>query len=110
VCAVAALFVALPVVLYQLWKFVVPGLKESEAGFARWFTFAGTFFFLAGAAFCYRVVFPVGFPFFLQEYENIGATPILRISEYLSFSSQMMLAFGVTFEMPVLTYFLARAG
>ncbi|HYC55569.1 MAG TPA: twin-arginine translocase subunit TatC [Candidatus Binatia bacterium] len=110
VCAVAALFLALPVVLYQLWKFIVPGLKDTEAGFARWFAVAGTFFFLAGAAFCYRVVFPVGFPFFLQEYENIGAVPVLRISEYLAFSSRMMLAFGVTFEMPVLTYFLARAG
>jgi sec-independent protein translocase protein TatC len=110
VSLVAAVFVALPVILYQLWKFVVPGLETTEARYARWFVFFGTLFFLAGASFCYALVFPVGFPFFLQEYADIGIDPVLRISEYLSFTSRMMLAFGVTFEMPVIIFFLARAG
>ncbi|MBI5503387.1 MAG: twin-arginine translocase subunit TatC [Deltaproteobacteria bacterium] len=110
VSAIAALFLALPVVLYQLWKFVVPGLQDNEASYARWFVTFGTLFFLCGAAFCYLLVFPIGFPFFLSEYDDIGVQPILRISEYLSFSSQMMAAFGVCFEMPVITFFLARAG
>ena len=107
---VAAVFLALPVILYQLWKFVVPGLESTEARYAKWFVFFGTLFFLAGAAFCYTMVFPVGFPFFLQEYADIGVDPVLRISEYLSFTSRMMLAFGITFEMPVVIFFLARAG
>jgi sec-independent protein translocase protein TatC len=110
VCFVGALFLALPVILYQLWRFVVPGLESHEARYAKWFVVFGTLFFLAGALFCYAFVFPVGFPFFLQEYADIGVDPVLRISEYLSFTSRMMLAFGVTFELPVVIFFLARAG
>lgn len=110
VSAIAAFVLALPVVLYQLWRFIVPGLESREASYAKWFVLFGTIFFLSGAAFCYLIVFPVGFPFFLQEYESIGVDAVLRIGEYLSFTSQMMLAFGVTFEMPVVVFFLARAG
>jgi len=110
VSLVGAVFLALPVILYQLWRFVVPGLESHEARYAKWFVLFGTVFFLAGATFCYELVFPVGFPFFLQEYADIGIDPVLRISEYLSFTSRMMLAFGVTFEMPVVIFFLARAG
>ncbi len=107
---IAGFFLALPVVLHQVWRFVVPGLRQSEARHARSFVFFGTLFFLAGAVFCYRVVFPVGFPFLLNEYVKIGVDPAIRISEYLSFSSRMLLAFGITFELPVATYFLARVG
>lgn len=107
---VGAVFLALPVVLFQIWRFVVPGLESTEARYAKWFVVFGTFFFLAGASFCYTMVFPVGFPFFLREYADIGIDPVLRISEYLSFTSRMMLAFGVTFELPVVVFFLARAG
>lgn len=110
VSLVAAVFFALPVILYQIWRFVVPGLESTEARYAKWFVLFGTLFFLAGASFCYALVFPVGFPFFLQEYADIGVDPVLRISEYLSFTSRMMLAFGVTFELPVVIFFLARAG
>jgi len=110
ICVIAAIFLALPVILYEAWMFVVPGLKESEARHAKSFVAAGTFFFVAGAWFCYAVIFPVGFPFFLAEYADIGITPAIRIGEYLSFSSRMVLAFGVTFELPVVSYFLARAG
>ena len=110
ICVIAAIFLALPVILYQAWMFVVPGLKDTEARYAKSFVAAGTFFFLAGAWFCYAVIFPVGFPFFLSEYSDIGITPAIRIAEYLSFASRMVLAFGVTFELPVASYFLARAG
>jgi sec-independent protein translocase protein TatC len=110
ICVIAAIFAALPVILYQAWMFVVPGLKETEARYAKSFVTAGTLFFLAGAWFCYAVIFPVGFPFFLSEYADIGVTPAIRIAEYLSFTSRMVLAFGITFEMPVATFFLARAG
>jgi sec-independent protein translocase protein TatC len=110
VSAIAALFVALPVLLYQIWMFVVPGLKDTEARFARSFVVGGTLFFVAGAAFCHQLIFPLGFVFFLNEYGDIGVTPNLRIGEYLSFAANMMLAFGITFELPIATYFLARAG
>jgi len=110
VSIIAALFLALPVILYEAWMFVLPGLKETEARYVRSFVLAGTLFFLAGAVFCYQVVFPLGFPFFLGEYHRIGVSPAIRISEYLSFSARMLLAFGITFELPVATFFLARMG
>lgn len=110
VSAIAAIFAASPVIFYQAWRFVAPGLYPTEKRTAIPFVLAATAFFVAGAAFCYRLVFPVGYAFFLQEYANIGVAPQIRISEYLSFASRMLLAFGVTFELPVVTFFLARLG
>jgi sec-independent protein translocase protein TatC len=65
---------------------------------------------VSGAYFCYRLVFPTAFGFFIDEYESVSIEPLLKISEYLSFASRMLLAFGVVFELPVFTFFLARAG
>ncbi len=107
---IAAVFVASPAIFFQLWKFVEPGLLERERRMALPFVVVATLFFASGAAFCYVAVFPVGYAFFLEEYANIGIAPQIRISEYLSFASRMLLAFGVTFEMPVMTFFLARVG
>ncbi len=110
VSAIAALFLASPVIFYQLWLFVAPGLYDTEKRYARPFVCFATLFFVLGAVFCYLVVFPVGYRFFLAEYATIGVSPSIRISEYLSFTSRMLLAFGMTFEMPVVTFFLARLG
>ena len=107
---IAAIFAASPIIFYQGWKFVEPGLFDRERRMALPFVLAATLFFVSGAAFCYTAVFPVGYAFFLQEYADIGIAPQIRISEYLSFASRMLLAFGVTFEMPVVTFFLARVG
>ncbi len=107
---VAALFLSLPVILYQAWMFVLPGLKDYEVRYGSGFVIVGTVFFLTGAAFCYEIVFAFGFPFFLAEYRSIGVDPTIRISEYLSFTSRLLLAFGITFEMPVAAFFLARVG
>lgn len=107
---IAAIFVASPVIFFQAWGFIEPGLIDSERRLAIPFVIAATFFFVSGAAFCYVFVFPVGYAFFLEEYANIGVAPQIRISEYLSFASRMLLAFGITFEMPVVTFFLARVG
>jgi sec-independent protein translocase protein TatC len=110
VAFIASIFVASPVILYQLWKFVAPGLYEHERRYVKPFVFFGTLFFVSGAYFCYRLVFPTAFGFFLAEYSSVSIEPFLRISEYLSFSSRMLLAFGVVFELPVFTFFLARTG
>lgn len=110
VSLIAALFIASPVIFHQAWQFVAPGLYEHEKSYARPFVIFATLFFLAGASFCYIVVFPVGYAFFVEQYETIGVAPAIRISEYLSFSARMLLAFGVTFELPVVTFFLARLG
>jgi sec-independent protein translocase protein TatC len=110
VSLIAAIFVASPALFYQSWRFVEPGLVERERKTAVPFVLAATVFFVSGATFCYIVVFPVGYAFFLEEYANIGVAPQIRISEYLSFASRMLLAFGITFEMPVVTFFFARVG
>jgi sec-independent protein translocase protein TatC len=107
---IAAVFVASPVLFYQAWRFVAPGLYQSEKRLALPFAVAASMFFVLGAGFCYELVFPVGFDFFLAEYASISVAPQIRISEYLTFTSRMLLAFGLTFELPVVTFFLARIG
>jgi len=110
VAFIAALFLAYPVILRQSWKFIAPGLYEHERRHARRFVLFGTLFFLLGAWFCYAVVFSAGFGFFLGRYQAIQIRPAIRIGEYLSFSANLLLAFGIIFELPVLSYFLTRVG
>lgn len=110
VALVAALFVASPAVLYEVWRFIAPGLYDSERRMAKPFVLFTTLFFLAGGYFCWAVVLKIGYAFFLSQYASIGVTPTLRISEYLNFSAKLLLAFAITFEMPVLAFFLTRLG
>jgi sec-independent protein translocase protein TatC len=110
VAFIAGLIVALPVVLWQIWRFVAPGLYDHEKRYARSFVFFGTLFFLLGACFCYLVVFQFGFSFLLRRYVAIGVRPAIRVGEYLSFASRLVLALGVAFELPVVCYFLTRIG
>ena len=110
VAVIAGVVLAIPVILYQLWRFIAPGLHEHEKYYVVPFVFFGTAFFAGGAVFCYELVFAVGYAFFIEQYASIGVEPTLRISEYLSFSSRLLLAFGVTFELPVLAFFFARIG
>jgi sec-independent protein translocase protein TatC len=107
---IAGIFVASPAVFYQAWQFIAPGLYEREKRVALPFSIAASFFFVAGGAFCYYLVFPVAFRFFLDEFTSVGIAPQIRVSEYLTFTSRMLLAFGATFELPVVTFFLARIG
>jgi len=85
-------------------------LYEHEKRYARRFVLFGTLFFLLGAWFCYEVIFKVGYGFLLRRYQAIDVRPAIRIGEYLSFSSNLLLAFGVIFELPVLAFFLTRIG
>jgi sec-independent protein translocase protein TatC len=110
VAMVAGLFLASPAVLYQVWKFVAPGLYQAERRMALPFVISATAFFVLGGYFCWAVVFKVGYAFFLSEYSSIGVTPTIRISEYLMFSAKLLLAFAVTFEMPIFAFFLTRLG
>jgi len=110
VAMVAGLFVASPAVFYEIWKFIVPGLHDSERRLARPFVIAATIFFLLGGYFCWAVVFKIGYAFFLAEYASIGVTPTIRISEYLAFSAKLMLAFALTFEMPIFAFFFTKLG
>jgi sec-independent protein translocase protein TatC len=106
----AAIIVALPVLLWEGWQFVAPGLYEHEKRYTRSFVFFGSFFFLAGVAFCYGIVLQKGLAFLLKRYQVLQIQPAIQIGAYLSLVTQLVLAFGLMFQLPVLTFFLARVG
>jgi sec-independent protein translocase protein TatC len=106
---IGGIVLASPVIFYELWMFVAPGLHQKEKKFVLPFVIISTLLFAAGALFGYYVVFPVGFRFLVGfSTENIRALPSLQL--YLSFCLKMLLGFGLVFEFPVLAYFLGRAG
>ncbi len=105
----ASIFLASPYVLYQLWKFISPGLHKSERKYMVPFVTFSTIFFLGGSLFAYYVVFPFGFKFFIG-FGNDVIRPMLSLREYLSFSMKLLIAFGVIFELPIFMFFLAKIG
>ena len=110
VAFIAALFGASPAIFYQIWQFIAPGLYPQERFYVWPFVVFCSVFFVLGAGFCYEIVLPIAFAFFLEEFQSIGVQATLKISEYLTFTARTLLAFGVTFEMPVLAFFFARVG
>ena len=110
VAFIAALFLASPAIFYQIWQFIAPGLYAHERRYVIPFVLFASFFFVLGAGFCHAAVLPVAYAFFIEQYQTIDILATIRISEYLSFTARMLLAFGVTFELPVLAFFFARVG
>lgn len=108
ISCVGGIFCSLPWSCYQLWRFVSPGLHEHERRLAVPFVLFSSAFFLGGAGFCFTVVLPLALRFFSAEYASIDLAPQIRIAEYLSFTLRLLLVFGVMFELPVLSYLLAR--
>lgn len=108
VCAGA--LITSPVLFYQLWLFVAPGLYSHERKLVLPFIFFSTLLFVGGATFCYTTVLPLTFSFFHDEFHSIGVTPTIRIGEQVSMTITGLLGFGVVFELPLLTFFLSRAG
>lgn len=106
---IAGLLVALPVVLYQIWLFVAPGLKEKERKYVLTFLPAVFFLFLLGAMFAYFVLIPMGVKFLLSM-ATPDLLPIITADRYLSFVFMLMLGCGIIFEIPVLVYFLTKLG
>ena len=106
---VLALFVAIPVILYQLWSFIAPGLYAHEKRLAFPLLFTSVLLFYAGAAFAYFVVFPLVFGFFTAIGPE-GIVELPDINSYLNFVLKMFFAFGVAFEIPVATVLLILTG
>jgi sec-independent protein translocase protein TatC len=101
------LLIALPYVLWQAWAFVAPGLYQNEKRLALPVIVSSFAFFLLGMAFAYFFVFPVMFSFF-AGYTPAGVTMMTDIEKYLSFVLTMFIAFGITFEVPVIVVVLVR--
>lgn len=108
VAALAALFLAAPFLLFQLWGFVAPGLYKRERLYLLPFLFFGSFFFLAGGAFAYYVAFPMAADFLLSMGE--GFQMMLTVERYFSFLLTMILGLGMMFELPVVILVLAALG
>lgn len=106
--AIAAVFVSVPMIFYQGWAFVAPGLYKRERRYVGPFIIFSTFFFAAGAAFFYFIAFPMGAQFFSQfaQADWIEFNP--KLSETFSFVVMMIFAFGAMFELPVVAFLLAR--
>ena len=109
VTLMAAFLIALPYVLYQAWAFVAPGLYQHEKRLALPVIVSSVVFFAIGMCFAYFVVFPVAFGFF-AGYTPAGVQMMTDIDKYLSFVLTMFIAFGLTFETPVVVVVLVRMG
>ncbi|MGZ3635738.1 MAG: twin-arginine translocase subunit TatC [Syntrophales bacterium] len=105
----ASLFLTSPYILYQLWKFISPGLYKTEKKYMLPFVISSTILFICGILFGYYLALPPAFGFFV-EFSSDFLKPMLSLREYLSFSLKLLLAFGVSFELPVAIFFLAKIG
>ena len=109
VAFLSGLIVASPVILYQFWMFVAPGLYKNERRLMTPIVLLSSFFFIGGALFGYFVVFPWGFKFFLG-FASETVRPLPSMKEYFGFSAKLLLAFGLVFELPLVITFLAKLG
>ena len=109
VAFIAGIMAASPLIFYQLWMFIAPGLYRKEKKMAIPFVISSTILFVGGALFGYFVVFPCGFKFFIGfSNEYVKALP--SVKQYFSFSMKLLLAFGAVFELPVIIFFLSKMG
>jgi len=106
---ILGLMASIPLVLYQIWKFVVPGLTKKEVKYVFPVVFFSSLFFLGGASFCYFLVLPLGIKFLLG-FQTERLLPLIKIGDYVSFVAWMVLAFGLVFQLPILTFFLGKIG
>ena len=110
VAMIAALFVAMPAVLWNVWAFVAPGLHKHERRYAAPFVIIGSLLFLGGGAFALLVVVPFAVQFLVNFGVEKGAQPMISIASYMDFILKFTLAFGLVFEMPVVITLLSMLG
>jgi sec-independent protein translocase protein TatC len=103
------ILLASPVLLWEIWCFVAPGLYDQEKKYVYPFVIFSTVLFATGVSFGYFVVFPIAFKFFMG-YSSEIIKPLPSIKEYLNFSCKLLFAFGVVFELPLFVLFLAKLG
>ena len=105
----AGFILSLPVIFWQFWLFVAPGLYDNEKKLVVPFVAAATMMFLMGASFCYYVVVPLAFEF-LVAFGSALFTALPSIGEYVGFFTKFLVGFGLSFEMPVIIFFFAKLG
>jgi sec-independent protein translocase protein TatC len=107
---VMAVFMAMPVILWQVWAFVAPGLHKHERRFAGPFVIFGSLLFLAGGAFALLVVIPFALQFLLNFGKEQGIQPMISVSSHVDFIIKFTLAFGAVFELPLILTMLSKMG
>ena len=105
---IAGIFVTSPLCLYEVWKFIAPGLYRKEKKYVVPFLVSSVLLFLAGGAFCYWIVLPQAYRFLIDFGSSFN--PMVKIDEYFDLTSMMLLGFGLVFEMPVIVAFLSMFG
>lgn len=110
VTMLVAFLIALPVVMYQLWAFIAPGLYQHERKLILPLVVSSYTLFILGMAFAYFLVFPTVFEFMASYNAPLGAEMSTDIDKYLGFAMNTFLAFGITFEVPVVVVVLVRMG
>lgn len=109
ICALGAFTVSLPLLLWQLWRFALPGLYPKERKIFRPYLFAVPLLFYMGCVFAFVLIVPLALQFFLGFVEE-GVYPLPTVKDYLGFLLNMLLAFGISFELPVLLVLLMQTG
>jgi sec-independent protein translocase protein TatC len=112
---IGGLMIATPVIFYQLWAYVAPGLYKKEKKIVLPFVFFSTFLFVGGGLFGWRIAFPLTFDYLLSlagtaQGVGLSVRPVVMMGEYIDFVSSMLLGFGITFELPLFILFLSIAG
>jgi sec-independent protein translocase protein TatC len=100
---------SLPVIFWQMWLFLAPGLYDHEKKLVIPFVFFATLMFVIGASFAYYIVVPFGFEF-LVNFGSVVVTVLPSIGAYVSFFTKLLFGFGIAFELPVITFFFAKIG
>jgi len=101
---------AFPLILYEVWNFVAPGLLKNERGVLVPFFCFGTLFFFFGIAFSYFIAIPFALRFLVDYGLDAGIKPMLSVSKYVDFNLKILLAFGFIFELPLVMVLLSRMG
>lgn len=109
VAALAGVFLSLPVILFQVWRFVSVGLTPTERRYTLSLLPAALVLFAVGGAFAFLVILPIGVRFLLS-YQTENLVPMISVAAYTSFATAFVLAFGLLFQLPVVILFLARLG
>jgi sec-independent protein translocase protein TatC len=106
---IGGILLSSPVLFYQLWSFIAPGLYQKEKQYVIPFVIFSSLLFVGGGLFGYFIVFPFGFRFFLG-FANDFVQALPSVQQYFSFSIKLIFAFGLVFELPVIIFFLSRIG
>lgn len=106
---VSACIISSPVIFWEIWRFIAPGLLSKEKKYVFPFVFITTFLFLIGALFCFIIILPFAINFLLN-YKTQNIKPMISADKYMDFCLKFILAFGAVFELPVIVVFLTRMG